>query len=148
MHLNKSLLLDKKILKLTGQFIYKLAGRLQGNSQRHAMSVQFEGWLNHVYKSRPVAPLTLRVSVVNGGYLLDDVAVSAGIKKLAIGTTVRFTGIPKEHPLQILGPSGDSSMPGRHSTMTFSFTQPGLHSMHCEIHGYMGGKNAFDIGAV
>ena len=89
--------------------------------------------------------LTMKVSASGGLYELDGDAVTSKMHRLPVNTSVHFLKIPSEHPLQILGPSGDTGSPGRVYSLYYKFTVRGLHSMKCTKHGYMGGESVFDI---
>jgi plastocyanin len=89
--------------------------------------------------------ITLSVSVSGGVYQLNNKAVSPGSINLPVGTTVTFADIPEEHPLRITGPSGDSKTLQHQPIISFKFSKAGAHSMHCILHGYMGGQDAINI---
>ena len=88
--------------------------------------------------------LQISVSVRSGRYYLDGAPVGAP-RTIQSGTTVIFTDIPTQHPLQIMGASGDSERPGRAPTLEYTFARRGIHSMNCTNHGFMGGEGAFDV---
>lgn len=87
----------------------------------------------------------MTVSVVDGVFNLNGQAAAPAFRKLPVGTEVLFVDIPAEHPLQIVGPSGDSATPGATPVLSYIFSAKGPHSLYCTNHGYMGGENAVAI---
>ena len=79
-------------------------------------------------------------------YCIDGAPVTGKVFDLQKNATYTFTGIPADHPMQIVNSTGATQTgTAAAPSVTFSPTTEGIYSLKCGNHGFMGGEGVLAV---